>query len=327
MDMTALAQELLRALRGSRTQQAFAKRLNCAESVVYSWECGRRQPSASRFLDIVRVAGVDVRAALGQFLRSTPSWLETEHSHADTIVELLNDLRGSRTLVDIAKAAGRSRFRVARWFSGHTQPRLPDLLLLIHVTSYRLLDFIAALVDPAQLETVAPEWQRLNAARRVAYESPWCHVVLRLLETNEFARRVQVTAGDIASALEITTTAAASSLDLLVRSGEVLRIGETYRVQRTDNVDMAQDPEAVRRLKRWAAQIGVDRIEAGKPGLYSYNLFCVSEKDYERLQVLHRAYFRQLRAIVAESEPSERAVMVNLQLFSLHEPTAPSKRR
>jgi hypothetical protein len=32
---------------------------------------------------------------------------------------------------------------------------------------------------------------------------------------------------------------------------------------------------------------------------------------------LHRAYFRQLRAIVAESAPSERVVMANLQLFSL----------
>src|SRR5690606_12149853 len=150
---------------------------------------GRRFPSASRFLQIVRGSGINLPTALSRFLRTTPTWLDGNPSDPDCIVELLNEARGNRSLLDIAKAADRSRFRVARWFSGATQPRLPDLLLLIHVTSYRLLDFIAALVDPAQLETVAPEWQRLNAARRVAYESPWCHVVLRLLETNEFARR------------------------------------------------------------------------------------------------------------------------------------------
>ena len=93
--------------------------------------------------------------------------------------------------------------------------------------------------------------------------------------------------------------------------------GARFRVKQTLNVDLARDPEAVRRLKVWAGEIGLQRVAAGSEGLYSYNLFCVSERDYSELQRLHRAYFRQLRAIVAESQPSERVVMANLQLFPL----------
>jgi hypothetical protein len=89
------------------------------------------------------------------------------------------------------------------------------------------------------------------------------------------------------------------------------------RIQSTDNVDVAQDPKALRTLKAWAARTGLHRIEQELPGTYSFNVFCVSERDYQRLQQLHRSYFRQLRAIVAESTPSERVVMTNLQLFAL----------
>ncbi|HVZ35590.1 MAG TPA: hypothetical protein VG963_24360 [Polyangiaceae bacterium] len=47
------------------------------------------------------------------------------------------------------------------------------------------------------------------------------------------------------------------------------------------------------------------------------NLFTISEVDLARLQELQRAFFRQLRAIVAASEPAERVVIANLQLFCL----------
>src|SRR5690606_13750699 len=132
MNMAALASELVRALRGQRTQRAFAKRLGCSENVVYTWEAGRRFPSASRFLQIVRGSGINLPTALSRFLRTTPTWLDGNPSDPDCIVELLNEARGNRSLLDIAKAADRSRFRVARWFWGATQPRLRDLCLLIH---------------------------------------------------------------------------------------------------------------------------------------------------------------------------------------------------
>ena len=53
--------------------------------------------------------------------------------------------------------------------------------------------------------------------------------------------------------------------------------------------------------------------------MFSYNLFTVSSRDLERLRELHLAYFRQLRSIVAQSEPAERLVVANVQLFGLDE--------
>ena len=82
-------------------------------------------------------------------------------------------------------------------------------------------------------------------------------------------------------------------------------------------IDTRRDPEAARQLKAWWAKVGSDRFKAGAEGVFSYNLFGVSHADYGRIEALQRAYFREIRNIVAESEPVETVAVVNLQLFSL----------
>jgi hypothetical protein len=176
---------------------------------------------------------------------------------------------------------------------------------------------VALVVDPAQVPAVRDGWRALTAARQAAYSSPWCHAVLRLLETERMAALRRVSDADIAAELGLSIVETRAALELLESTGQIERLQQGWRVKQTLNVDLAADPEAVQRLKAWAAEIGLRRITSGSEGLYSYNLFCVSEADYQKLQSLHRAYFRQLRAIVAESTPSERVVMANLQLFSL----------
>ncbi|HKO89987.1 MAG TPA: DUF4423 domain-containing protein [Polyangiaceae bacterium] len=318
LDVAELARQLVRAVRGRRTQAAFSRRIGCQSNVLYTWESGRRYPTARRFFEVAQRAGIDAGAALASFLRTRPDWLETEQlASGDGVVRLLAELQGSRSVSDLARATGKSRFAVARWLSGQTEPRLPDFLLLVQATSYRLLDFVAALVEPAKLPLIERAWRELCAARQAAYTSPWCHAVLRLLETERIRALPGIGASEIAAELGLSIVEARAALQLLETTGQIVPDGAGWQVKQTLNVDLAADPEAVRRLKAWSAEIGLRRIVNGSEGLYSYNLFCVSERDYQKLQRLHRAYFRQLRATVAESAPSERVVMANLQLFSL----------
>lgn len=317
IDATQLARQLIRALRGDATQEAFSRTLRCQSNVLYTWEAGLRFPSAGRFFDVVSAAGLAPSQCVARFLRTSPSWLErTALNQAEGVSEFLAELKGQRSIADLARATGKSRFAVARWLAGETQPRLPDLLTLIHASSYRLPDFVASLVDPARVPLLAKTWQQLEASRQAAYAAPWCHALLRLIETERFSA-AQSDLSRMAGLLGLSHKQAEEALTLLEHSGQIVRDGQQLRVQSTDNVDLAQDPKALRTLKAWAARTGLSRIERGQPGTYSFNIFCVSERDYRRLEQLHRNYFRQLRAIIAESTPSERVVMTNLQLFAL----------
>lgn len=311
-----MASELIRALRGKRSQLAFSKRLGFRTNVVHTWEAQRRWPTASRSLAVAERAGVDPRAALTRFYRTVPHWFSTlSPTSPEFVARFLADLRGRATIGDVAQRAGKSRFAVARWLKGEAEPRLPDFLRLIEAMSLRVIDFVAAFVDPRQLPSLDRAWQKLEAGRRAAFELPWSHAVLRVLELESY-RAQPHRPGFIARELGISTEEEQRCVDALVNSGQLDWDGTRYRVG-AQLTDTRHYPEAGRLLKIWWAKQALARLERDEEGLFSYNLFAVSERDYERLRELLLAYFRELRSIVAASQPTERVVLAHLSLMPL----------
>jgi transcriptional regulator with XRE-family HTH domain len=67
MNYDALTSELVRALRGRRSQGAINRKLGRSSNAVHAWEHGSRSPRASDFFKLGRLAGVDVAHVLAQF--------------------------------------------------------------------------------------------------------------------------------------------------------------------------------------------------------------------------------------------------------------------
>jgi len=318
LDYSRLAAELIRALRGKRSQTALSRRLGYKTNVLYIWEARKGAPTGAGFLQLAQRVGVDVRHALEQFYRKPPPWLAShEPTSVQGVAALLDDLRGASTLVDTAGKLRVSRFALARWLRGEAEPRLPDFLELIEVTSLRLLDFVAALVDPLEVPSLAARWQELQAARRAAYQRPWSHAVLRALELRQYQELPAHEPGWLGRILGLDQAEEEACLELLADTGQIELRQKKWRVRQVLTVDTRKDPEAARHLKAWWARVGNERFLAHTEGVFSYNLFGVSNADLERIEALQRAYFRELRSIVAQSEPVENVAVVNLQLFSL----------
>ena len=318
MDFEQLAAELLRGLRGKRSQQALCRRLGAKSNVVHQWERGHSFPSASRTLQVAGRVGVDVPAAFREFYRTWPRWLEAhEPSSPSGVAAFLDDLRGSTSIVDLARYSGKSRFAVARFLSGDAEPRLPDFLRLIEASSLRLLDFIEQLVDPRLLPSAREPWQRLTAARRLAYEEPWSQAVLRALELSSYTDLPRHAAGWIAGRIGISLEEEAQCLKLLAGSGQIVWRDERWKIENVMALDTRRDPDAARRLRAWWLRRGAARVEAGDRGLM-YNLLGVSSVDLERLRELQKAYLTEVRAIVARSEPVEHVVLAADLLLDLH---------
>lgn len=320
MDYDRLARELLVALRGRRSQVAWSRRLGYRSNVAYAWESGNRSPTAAETLRAARRAGVDLHAALERFHGRAPPWLEgLDPASAEAVARLLEDLRGSTSITDLARRSGLSRYSLSRWLAGQTQPRLADFLRLIEASSVRLVDFVAVLADPAAIPSLAELWARVEARRRGAAEHPWTQAVLRVLELEDYRRLPKHPAGWIAARLGMPAEEEERCLRFLEATGQIARAGGLWQVEPLA-VDTRRHPEIGRRLKAHWARVAADRVETGAPGQFSYNVFSVSEADFERIRQLHLAYFHELRAIVAASEPGERVAVANVQLFALDAP-------
>ena len=324
MDYESLSSELLRALRGRRSQAAFSRRLGYKSNVAYAWESGRAWPTAANFLRAAERVGVDSTTAIERFYRARPEWLArlsgVSAASREGVSAFLRDLAAARSIQEMARAAGSSRFVASRWLSGVTEPRLPDFLRMIEVTSLRLLDFVACFADPRALPSIARDFSELESARRLAYEHPFSHAVLRVLELEDYQRLARHQPGFIAERLGIDRDAEQRYLSLLVESGQIRRVRGRYRLARVQTVDTRDKPELSRKLRAFWARVGVERLEAGGSGTYSYNLFCVSRADLARIRALHRNYFRELRAIVAASQPAECVALAIVNLLELAEP-------
>lgn len=324
MDAEALARDLLRALRGRRSQRALSRRLGFRTNVAYTWESGRRWPTAAEALRVAALNGVDLPGAFSGFLGHRPDWVEGDDP--SRVSAFLREIRGGATTSALARRSGRSRYALMRWLDGRAEPRLPDFLAVVEAASLRVLDFVARLVDPRVLPSVSTEWTRLEARRNLAWELPWSNAVLRVIELADYAALPSHRPGFVAARLGIEAAEEARCLEVLERAGLVRWNGLRYAVDPDIAVDTRAAPEEGRRALRahWA-RVGCERIEAAAPGQFSYNVFNVSRVDLERLRELHLAYFRQLRTIVAASSPAECVAVANVQLFELASLEGPNK--
>jgi hypothetical protein len=287
-------------------------------NVAYLWESGRNFPSAATLFGVAARVGIDPTQAVGRFYAKPAAWVtEVDLTTAAGVARLLRDLKGNRSVSEIARAMKRNRYAVNRWFKGATQPRLPEFLQLIEVCTLRLLDFLACLVDPATLPATRRRWISLRAARATVSDAPWSQAVLHALELARYKQLPEHEAGWIAQRVGISEEEELRCLNLLAQSGQIRWHKRRWVPRAVSTVDTRPDPDASRKLATWCASLGADHLRQGLTGNFAFNVFAVSEKDLERLRQLQRDYFSQLRNVVAESQPGERVVVANMQLFAL----------
>ncbi|MCA9569634.1 MAG: DUF4423 domain-containing protein [Myxococcales bacterium] len=319
MDIERVAREFLVALRGQRSQVAWSRRLGYRSNVAYTWEAGRRYPTAAETFRAVQRTGLDLRGSIERFYgHETRQWLE-EHDDLATpeaVAAFMRDVKGRTPTSELARQAGLSRYAVTRWLTGQTQPRLPDFFTLVEAGSLRLVDLVTCFVPPEDVPTLVPLWKRLQARREGAGRYPWTQAVLRALEVSEYLELKAHVDGWIARRLGIPLEEELACLEHLELTGQIERVDGRFRAVPLA-VDTRQAPGLGQLLKAHWARVGVERIEAGAPGQFSYNVFTCSAEDFERIRELHLAYYRALRQIVAGSHPEEHVVVANIQLFKL----------
>lgn len=313
-----VAAEFVRVLRGRRSQPAFSRRLGYRSNVVYRWEAGRAWPTAASAMAAAERAGIDVNAAVAKFLGSHPPSVP-QIATPEGVVQLLTTLRGRTPIGGIAERAGKNRFAVSRWLAGTAEPRLPDFLRMVEATSQRMLDFVAVLVDPAKLPSLAAPWATLQLARDSAYSKPWSHAVLRALELESYRSLPKHVEGFIAKTLGIPEAEERECLELLAKTGQIRRHQGRWVVDETRLVDTRRDAERSRQLKDVWMRVAQERASTSGAFNSSYNLFSASREDIAKISALYRAFFQQVRTIVASSTPDEQVALLTFQFVPLSE--------
>jgi len=315
VDCRAAATQLLRALRGNRSQRAFSRRLGYRSNVAHDWERGRRLPTAASALDACARVGVNVRAA---FERFQPACAKALGGGPDyDVARWLSELKGGLAIVELATRSGLSRHAVGRQLRGTTEPPLDDFIALVEAISGRVSDLVQELVAIEQIPELREIARQRAAAKRLAFEEPWSAAVLRVLETTSYRALPRHEPGYVAARLGLELYQEQAVLAALEAAGVVCNRNGRYDVGEPLTVDTQASPDDVRGLRAHWAAVGLQRTHAPRADDWlGFNVISASARDLERMRETLRRAFREIRAIAAASEPAESVALLNLQLVT-----------
>jgi hypothetical protein len=181
----------------------------------------------------------------------------------------------------------------------------------------RLPHWVAAFVPIERVPSLAQRHREAEAARVLAFELPWTEAVLRLLETQAYRALPRHPAGWIAAVLGIAAEEEQRCLQALLEVGTLALEAGRYVVRAPSTVDTQGGSAALHRLKQHWCAVASGRLPAPAPGeLFAYNVVSVSRADLELIREKLRMAFREIRSIVAASQPEQVAAVINLQLMA-----------
>jgi len=320
VDAERTASDLLRALRGGRSQEAFRRLLGRRSNVAHTWENGHRYPSAIEFHRVAARVGVSPVEAWRTFLGGqAPPWLDDDFDATDkaNLGRLLSLLHRAGSLTALCRGSGFTRNAAVRWLRGESAPRLPDLLRFVQATTFRLADFAACWVDPAKLPSLTRRWVRLETARNALAQDPSAQLVRLGVELWPETPHRPPVAPWLSQQLGIPLPDVERCLELLVASGQVVPRDGGYAVTNVAPVE-ARASRVGPSLKARVSELATERVRDGDAeGLFSYAVFVVSDEDYEAARDILAEAYQRLRRLATASTRSERLVAANLQLFPL----------
>lgn len=319
-DYERLASELIRALRGPRSQVAFSRRLGRASNVAYAWEAGRSFPSAAEMLRAAALRGHDLALVFERFCAERAQGLlaEPPASFADPafVAALLRAFKGTMTVSELARRMGAKRSQVSRWLSGESEPRLPDFLHALDAMGHAAATFCELFVPLRSLPSLDAQRARREAVRAFL-EHPAVYAVIIALGLEPYKRLPRHEPGWIAARLGIHRVSEELAITLLRDAGAIRWDGRRWQIADDFGLDARDAPEVVRAARRHFARMGAARMETDRPGRFNYVLMSVSDEGRAELARLQTETFDRLRAFASSQREAKHVVVASLHTFEL----------
>ena len=225
INFTKLEQELIRLLRGKRSQGAVNKRLGYKFNQYYRWESGKKRVLWSEFIGILDIAD------RSNVFRNWLSRILSYNCSLDKPEELLLRLKGNESTKEFAERLETSRYKLYRWLNGEQEP--PIWLILSAINKVKVGFLAGILEDLVGLESVTQfplrEKSRYQLSEIFANE-PILPAVIRCLELEAYTSLPNHESGHIAKKLNISLNDENRYLELLLNAGNILRENGKYSV-------------------------------------------------------------------------------------------------
>jgi transcriptional regulator with XRE-family HTH domain len=272
------------------------------------WEKGSRQIS---WRDFVRLCEATDAPVAQTFLA-----LSFRNNFANVPV-LLNRIIGGAKITEVAKATGISRYTITRWLNDEGCPDLADVMQLIHHCQYLLFEFIAGLVDPAEIPSLAKLYDQRQERKSVYFEHPVAAAIVAILGLDSYRALPAHDDAFVSRAVGIDEKEANEIIGKLLTTG---RIGwrEGKLEPRAGQLELSDHPDFRKFCGYWLdrAKKCAERKENPLPFLnYGMDIYPTSAATLRQLHEEYTAFCKRARVILSQDVGPRDQVFVFTSIF------------
>lgn len=297
-----LSQDLLRGVRGRRSQDYVNRKLGFSGNQVYRWEKGLRFIDWSDFVRVCALLDKDLEGIFRIQFGYREKSLESP--------QVVRHLLGSMKTPEAVRATGFSRSVLTKWMKGTTSPQLHQILKLLENPNRLLLPFVRELLGTVEIESLSKYEAQVQRMKDLYYREPVVAGLVAFLETSRFRDKK-----DFARRMAGVFRMDGARIENLLR--EMISLGIVEEAEfpagaKIRSVDIRGSFEGALGMRRfWFGHVARaldDLRPRDEDHLFPFFIFSVSEEGSRKLREAHYRYASQLKAIIDEDAGDKKIV-------------------
>lgn len=316
MDFILLKTQLLRAIRGKKSQTYLSRKLKFRGNQVFRWESNERAISWPNFVKLCKASDCDLPTALSKVFgyRGKP----------DDFAQLFSQLIGDIKISEVAETLKCSRFAVSRWVRGQSQPDLEYFLMLTHHYSFALFEFLELLVDVNEIPVVQKEYNKRKLQKEIHYRYPIVDAFLTCCELDEYKNATQGLSGFFSKKLGISIDEEDEIIRALRQAG-IVQIKANGKIEmKSERLDLRGSEQGAQSIRQFWLNRALEHVKT-KPMQNTNSSFGTivlpsNREAAAKIKEEYYEFYHRVRAILQSNEGKKDRVQVfNFQLFDLNE--------
>lgn len=305
MDYSVLSQEILKYLRGAKSQQKLSQGLGFSFNQVGKWESGATVINWLDFLHLCQRLNIPIEKHINEmFFWSSPS-------RPEFIVALIKQHFGFSNTAEMARKISRSRSVVSRWLSNSTSPDFPDILRLLDYHPFVLSTWLSRFIELENLACFRERFNHENSFLKSLQTNPYVTIVHAALQLSSYQRLHEHSDAWIAEKTKLPEKVIAQIITQL-HHGRLISLRKGLYHPLLANFTFVRVP-AFRKLIHVMNEETVKRFSQKKDSpsgssLSSCRIFAVSDKAAAELNTLLVTFHHEVGELLKRDQDSKNQV-------------------
>ncbi len=282
--------ELLKALRGRRSQEALNRSFGFSFNQIYRWERGITKISWPEFIQFCELCHIPLQKKIIEIFKGPHALFAEENKDPLLSQNVIHALMGNMVIDKFSKRYQLPRKSVSKWLSGQADPSLEQMFFLFHYHSGQLIKLIDALIGTGHIPSLQDVIVKHKIREEITYKYPEVSLILNTIHTKQFQAKTECLEGHFAKKFGLTLAEEKEILSGLLRSDTIHRYGASYRMNKYDLFRTNANVEQMsRRYIRYFTLINqaIEKGELRAPqNFFSHMVFPSNLKQIQKIKKL-----------------------------------------